>query len=401
MQGLFGLTPEDIIQQQQDEMEKRAIRYGEMDPFQRASAGMFGAGSGLADFFAPRLGGVNPAVQRAQQMRDMQKGVDLTSPEGLMTAAKRFSDAGMTEQALELVKAARDLEFKQAQAKQFAANSAKAERANAISEAQSKAEEDWMDSRPSDSSDEKAIREWYMKMPPHLLAKGGLGLISKLSGVTQQKLPKDMEIGPDGKPRPIPGSLLDIRTKESNEKQRITAEKLKAKQDEAESARRESIDYFDSLISNIDYLMPRQSVNGKDIVFRHKGLNSAVGPVDSMIPLRILPRDARDARQRLEQLQSQTLQEGLANAKKRAGQSFGSMQVAEWDRFKSLIADISSATDDDILVERLQNLRDWLIKQKMNIEGAKPVLEDKTSSETSNSNVSQAAIDIVNEMYGG
>lgn len=116
-EGMFGLSPEEIMRQQQMLTDQRATAYGRADPFERANSGMYRAGAGLADIGAGMMGGYRPEVRKAEQMQQMQKGMDTTTPEGLMAAAKKFNDAGMTEQALKLVTASRDLALKQAQVK--------------------------------------------------------------------------------------------------------------------------------------------------------------------------------------------------------------------------------------------------------------------------------------------
>jgi hypothetical protein len=91
-QGLFGPAPWEIQQAQQQALQDQAAHYAQQTPLQRAAQGMFTAGGQVGNMVAPALGGVNPQMQMAQQTQDAAKGVDVTTPDGLMQYAAKIKD---------------------------------------------------------------------------------------------------------------------------------------------------------------------------------------------------------------------------------------------------------------------------------------------------------------------
>lgn len=118
MPGMFGLTPDEILQQQRAQTDVAADRYAQQDPFQRAAATMYRGGAGLGNIGAGMLGLQNPQVAAAQKLQGLQQGVDTTSPEGLLVLAKRLSDAGMNDKAMLVVQAAQKMRENEADIKQ-------------------------------------------------------------------------------------------------------------------------------------------------------------------------------------------------------------------------------------------------------------------------------------------
>lgn len=110
--GMFGMTPDQIRQQQQATIDANALGYAKLDPFTQANYAV-GRGSGmLAAPIAEMTGGVNPQIQQAQQMQDVLKGADTNSPEGWYALAQKFHSLGMTQQAIMAADKARELQTK-------------------------------------------------------------------------------------------------------------------------------------------------------------------------------------------------------------------------------------------------------------------------------------------------
>jgi hypothetical protein len=93
---MFGPTPWEIQQAQQQGLQSQAAAYAQLTPLQRAAQGMFTAGGQLGNIVAPAMGGVNPQMQMAQQTQDAAKSIDVTTSDGLMQAAARFKDVNPT-----------------------------------------------------------------------------------------------------------------------------------------------------------------------------------------------------------------------------------------------------------------------------------------------------------------
>jgi hypothetical protein len=68
--------------------------------------------------------------------------------------------------------------------------------------------------------------------------------------------------------------------------------------------------------------------------------------------------------------------DALAAAKKRVGQSFGSMQVKEWERFETLVRDVKLSRNQDTLAQNLREMQQWVEENKelMNAALDKPAL---------------------------
>ena len=120
--GLFGPTPWEIQQAQQQALQTQAANYAQQTPFQRAAQGMFTAGGQLGGLGAQALGGVNVAQQQAAQNQQALQGADLQTPEGLRAAAKKMLEVGnqksaylLSQKAAELEKEQADTEYKKSQ----------------------------------------------------------------------------------------------------------------------------------------------------------------------------------------------------------------------------------------------------------------------------------------------
>jgi hypothetical protein len=74
--SLFGATPESIQQARDDALNKEANAYAQLDPFQRASAGLYRGGSQLGGAIGRMLGGQDPAMLQMQNRQELIKGVN-------------------------------------------------------------------------------------------------------------------------------------------------------------------------------------------------------------------------------------------------------------------------------------------------------------------------------------
>ena len=97
--SLFGATPESIQQARDDALNKEANAYAQLDPFQRASAGLYRGGSQLGGAIGRMLGGQDPEMQRASLLRQLGSQADSSTPEGMMTYAKSLREAGLQQEA--------------------------------------------------------------------------------------------------------------------------------------------------------------------------------------------------------------------------------------------------------------------------------------------------------------
>lgn len=128
VEGLFGMSPRQVQQQQQSQIDASAAKYAAQDPFQRATMGMYQTGAGLAGAGAGMLGMQNPDVVAAQQNQQFAGQIDMSTPEGIMEGAKAAQARGDTEMALKLTMLARQMQEEEARNKFNIAQANKMER---------------------------------------------------------------------------------------------------------------------------------------------------------------------------------------------------------------------------------------------------------------------------------
>lgn len=112
--GLFGPTPWEVQQTQNQQVNDYAANFARMSPFEKAGMLMGKAGAGITGAVAPMLGGVNVPQQQAAQNQQALQGADLQTPEGLRAAAKKMLDIGNQKAAYALAQKATELEKDQA-----------------------------------------------------------------------------------------------------------------------------------------------------------------------------------------------------------------------------------------------------------------------------------------------
>jgi hypothetical protein len=83
MNSLFGMTPESIQRQRDNELQARALQFAKLDPQQAAQMAFYTAGSRLGDVGAGLLGAKDPEMMRLQQRQGTMQGLDLTDPASL------------------------------------------------------------------------------------------------------------------------------------------------------------------------------------------------------------------------------------------------------------------------------------------------------------------------------
>lgn len=83
MNSLFGITPESLQATRNAALEAQALRYAELDPFQRATMGIYKGANQLGGAIGGLLGAQDPEMMRIQQRQQLLQNLDLTSPESL------------------------------------------------------------------------------------------------------------------------------------------------------------------------------------------------------------------------------------------------------------------------------------------------------------------------------
>jgi hypothetical protein len=141
VQGLFGVSPEQLQMQQDQALQARAMQYAQMSPQEQATAGIYTGVSKLGGALGGMLGGVDPVQQQASKIASVLQGADQTTSTGMMELYRKFSEAGMTQQAQMAVTKAQELKKAEAEAGLTAAKT-EAERALATQRNREKASAD-------------------------------------------------------------------------------------------------------------------------------------------------------------------------------------------------------------------------------------------------------------------
>jgi len=86
--GLFGMTPDMLQQQRAALLDKEAMQFAQMDPFQRANFGIYRGAAQLGGAIGGMLGGTDPELERVTQLQSLLRGADLSSSEKMHSVAQ-------------------------------------------------------------------------------------------------------------------------------------------------------------------------------------------------------------------------------------------------------------------------------------------------------------------------
>ena len=116
--GLFGPSPWEIQQAQQQAMVQNAAAYAQQSPLERAAAGMYQAGGMLGGMAAGAFGGKNVAVEQAKRQEQImgQGEDDLGTSAGMATKAEQFRKVGDLRTATALTLKANEMRRQEAAA---------------------------------------------------------------------------------------------------------------------------------------------------------------------------------------------------------------------------------------------------------------------------------------------
>lgn len=151
-----------------------------------------------------------------------------------------------------------------------------------------------------------------------------------------------------------------VQAKQDSEKAKIEAKQAVEMEKKAKSASIAN-DSINNLLVKIDGLIDEQG-NPRP------GFNDAFGQWDAKYPNWMKLDKTSKAYKTLEALSAQETMSNLAKAKEEVGQSFGSMQVKEWDRFTNLARSLDPDLPQDALRQNLIDLRKEALKRKAGLQ---------------------------------
>ena len=91
--GLF-MTPDQYQLQQNELARKQAYEYAQLDPFQRAEAGLFMGGRQLGGMIGRALGGEDPQLRMISQRQQLSQGLDVSDPDAILQRAQQAAELG-------------------------------------------------------------------------------------------------------------------------------------------------------------------------------------------------------------------------------------------------------------------------------------------------------------------
>lgn len=113
--SLFGITPESLMAERENALQAQAIQYAKMDPFQRATAGIYMGANKLGGAVGGLLGAQDPELAKATALQSIMKQADTTTPEGLAKLAQTLGSQGFGQQAMTVMDQARQAQLRAAQ----------------------------------------------------------------------------------------------------------------------------------------------------------------------------------------------------------------------------------------------------------------------------------------------
>lgn len=94
--GLFGVDPQQLMQQRQATDAANAFRYAQLDPLQQAKMSIYQGGAGLARGVGGLLGG-DPELEKVSKIKQLSSQFDLTTSKGMREFAQQLQQFAPNE----------------------------------------------------------------------------------------------------------------------------------------------------------------------------------------------------------------------------------------------------------------------------------------------------------------
>ena len=373
--GLFGPSPWEIQQTQQQAMVQNAAAYAQQSPLERAAAGMYQAGGMLGGMGAEALGGKNVAVEQAKRQEQIMGSgdEDLGTSAGMAAKADQFRKAGDLRTATALTLKANEMKRQEAAAALAAQKETRAQtkqdfdmeerfkldkevRLGQLENKKKELEQQLIIANQNDATRKEGnqIRLTLGQLANEIArlrveaksAAAGAGGAAPPKNLTREaRLGWELENG-----------MIDQATYDAA----MSASPggvLRQKQVESANTARSS---FEAVKRNIDQLYDAQSGSLKPAA------QSLFGQYAQYRPEMSMSQESVDAKLALEGLTDQVMMANLADAKARVGQSFGSMQVQEWDKFTQQLTSLKRGLSEKQAAESMKYVLNF-IKTKGNV----------------------------------
>ena len=377
-EGLFGPSPWEIQQAQQQGLRQQAAAYAKQSPMERAAAGMYQAGGMLGGMGAEALGGKNVAMENARRTEQImgEGDTDLSTAAGLLAKADQFRKAGDLRTATALAMKGRELE-KQEQAAVIAGRkqdtldaaqlsltklqTAQAEKALRENpnlkeiEVGVAGKPDYRQKMIIDSRDPNAkpvlVGEPYqIAAGVRVDARSGGGSTGSGGMTPPKNLTREARLKWE-----FDNGMIDQATYDQAMAANPGGKLANAKQEAATNA----ITHLDNVESNLLKLLDPKTgklTEPATALFGSK-MNQYRGSMT-------LGQDSVDAMTSLDALKDQVMLSNLQEAKSRVGQSFGSMQLKEWDKFTNQLRSLNRAMSEESAAANMADILKFIRDKK-------------------------------------
>ena len=369
MTGLFGPSPYEIEQARSQALRDDAAGFAKMNATQRGVMGIYQGGAGLAGIGAGMMGMVDPAVANAQRTEQImgQGNADLSSSAGLLAKAEEFRKAGDLRTATALALKGNELKKQEAAAALAARKEDLAERrfqeAELVKIADKKQEiADKLANELTIAREKLAQQEREGKRDDatrQMVAK--MENAWRMAAVEARKAAAEAKSsGPAAKPKglsreaglawELENGMIDQATYDAA-MSATPAGKLRQQQQESLASAESGFNAIEQNILKVydpatKSLRPAaQALFGKFAQYRPEALSS---------------QETVNAKLALESLTDQVMMANLADAKKRVGQSFGSMQVQEWDKFTNQLTSLKRGLSEEAAAKAMRDVLNFV-----------------------------------------
>lgn len=116
VKGLFGVSPDELTQQRNAQLNTQASAFAQMSPEQQATYSLYRGGNQLAGAVGGMMGAQDPQMQKAADIQAILKNFDPTTVEGIQGAAQALGQRGHAQEAMTLAAKAEEMKLKSSQA---------------------------------------------------------------------------------------------------------------------------------------------------------------------------------------------------------------------------------------------------------------------------------------------
>lgn len=199
-QGMFGVTPEELMAQRQQALNAQALQYSQLDPMQQAQMSFYKAGSQLGTGLGGLMGAQDPELMRVRQRQQMLQGLDLTNSESLLAKAQEASQRGDYQTAQELTVKAQAIKAAQTEAGYKSAQAASQLASAQANIAKAAAEEFSISDKGRAQKLAESGKFTTESISNYIAGKGQLETIDKLAKPQADWVAKAVELGFGDKP---------------------------------------------------------------------------------------------------------------------------------------------------------------------------------------------------------